>query len=130
MQLEFYVLNYNINAKKVENFNIFRNSRVNRETIKAVKKYLRAPRKYEYKDWTKKTSIFGFDGLKEEIRHIIMCEEWARCEYEISVGDAFESDPSKLEKWDCYRQAVANIDIITRDVIAQYKMKLKEENDA
>ena len=63
----------------------------------------------------------------EKIKSLIAWQEWARREYEISVGDAFEDDLSKFEKWDCYRQCEPNIPMITREVIYQYKQQLKEK---
>ena len=48
MQFEYYVLNYDCNKKKVENFNIFRNCLVQEHTEKAVRKYLRNPKNYKY----------------------------------------------------------------------------------
>jgi hypothetical protein len=42
MKFEFYVLNYNFNAKKVETFNIFRNWSLSEAVEKEVRKYLRA----------------------------------------------------------------------------------------
>ena len=48
MQFEYYVLNYDTNKKKVENFNIFRNCLVQEHTEKAVRKYLRSPKNYKY----------------------------------------------------------------------------------
>ena len=45
MQFEYYVLNYDFNKKKVVNYNIFNNIRVQEWTERAVKKYLRAPKK-------------------------------------------------------------------------------------
>ena len=50
------------------------------------------------------TIIYGFEGFCRKLKMIIMCEENSRREYEISVGDAFETDCNKLEKWDCYNQ--------------------------
>ena len=44
MQFEYYVLNYNPNAKKIEPFNIFMNCYVQEYTEKAIKKYLRSPK--------------------------------------------------------------------------------------
>ena len=44
LQFEYYVLNYDTNKKKVENFNIFRNCLVQEHTEKAVRKYLRKPK--------------------------------------------------------------------------------------
>lgn len=128
MQFEFYVLNYNFNKRKVEMFNIFNNIHVQEWTEKAVKKYLRAPKKFKYQPFGKDIEpIYGFDALVREIDSIIHCEEWARREYEISVADAFETDCSKLEKIDCYYQARANMEIITYEAIRQYKEQLKKK---
>ncbi len=134
MQFKFYVLNYNWNEKCVENFNIFNNTALNDAVEKEVRKYLRSPSKYYY---LKRgffpinihDCIYGFDGLCETIKMLIMWQEWARREYEISVGDAFEDDLNKFEKWDCYRQCIPNIPMITREVIWQYKQQLKEKEN-
>ena len=128
MQFEYYVLNYNQNAKKIEPFNIFRNCYVQEYTEKAIKKYLRSPKNYKYERYDEDT-LYGFEGLCQEIERIIQWQEWSRREYEISVGDSFEKDCNKLEKWDCYGQCVANIPMITREVIWQYKQQLKGEKD-
>lgn len=133
MQFEYYVLNYNWNKKCVENFNIFNNIKLNNEVEKEVRKYLRSPKNYHYMKYSfqvgQHTSIYGFDGLCETIKSLIMWQEWSRVEYEISVGDAFEDDLSKFEKWDCYRQCIPNIPMITREVIWQYKQQLKEKEN-
>lgn len=134
MQFEFYVLNYDFNKKKVVNHNIFNNIRVQEWTEKAVRKYLRAPKKfkhivqYENKFLGKEEiALYGFDALVKEIERNIMHEQWGRREYEISVSDAFESDIDNLEKWDVYQQAKPNMIIITHEVIRQYKEQLKKE---
>ena len=131
MQFKFYVLNYNWSEKCVENFNIFNNISLNDAVEKEVRKYLRSPKKYCYMKhglWVgEHTYIYGFNGLCEAIKSLIMWQEWARREYEISVGDAFEDNLSKFEKWDCYRQCIPNIPMITREVIYQYKQQLKEK---
>ena len=128
MQFEFYVLNYNFNRRKVEMFNIFNNILVQEHTEKAVRKYLRSPKNFVYKSFHKDVEpIYGFDALVKEIDHIIKWQEWGRREYEVSVGDAFETDCEKLEKWDCYGQAKPNIKMITYEVIRQYKEQKKEE---
>lgn len=126
MQFEFYVLNYDHNRKEVINYNIFNNINVQKYTEKAIKKYLRSPKKFSYKPYNKNELIYGFDALVKEIDGIIQWCEWSRREYEISVGDAFETDCNKLEKWDCYQQAQPNIEMITREVIYQYKQQLKK----
>ena len=96
MQFEFYVLNYDFNKKKVVNYNIFNNIRVQEWTEKAVRKYLRAPKKYKYiiqyeNEFLgrKEIAIYGFDALVEEIDRTIAWGERGRREYEVSVGDAF-----------------------------------------
>lgn len=133
MQFEYYVLNYNFNSHKVEMFNIFRNTHLQEETEKEVRKYLRSPSKYYYQKYdfnTKKYNhIYGFDGLCKTIKSLIMWQEWSRVEYEISVGDAFEDDLDNFEKWDCYLQCLPNIPMITREVIWQYKQQLKEKEN-
>ena len=130
MKFEYYVLNYNFNKKCVENFNIFDNISLNNSVKKEVRKYLRSPSKYYYHKYDFDTQeyyyIYGFNGLCETIKMLIMWQEWSRREYEISVGDAFEDDLSKFEKWDCYAQCEPNIAIIAREVIYQYKKWVKE----
>ena len=134
MQFEYYVLNYDCNKKKVENFNIFRNCLVQEHTEKAVRKYLRSPKNYKYVVQHKndflgreEIALYGFDALVKEIDSIIKWREWSKREYEISVGDAFETDINKLEKWDTYSQAHPNAEIIAYTVIRQYKEQLKNE---
>ena len=127
MQFEFYVLNYDCNRKKVINYNIFNNIRVQEWTEKAVKKYLRSPKKFKYESFFNKEVAYGFDALVREIDGIIKWGEWSKREYEISVGDAFETDINKLEKWDTYSQAKPNMVMITHEVIRQYKEQSKKE---
>ena len=129
MQFEFYVLNYDCNKKKVINYNIFNNIRVQELTEKAVRKYLREPKKYKYESFFNKEVIYGFDALVREIDGIIKWGEWSKREYEISVGDAFTTDCDKLEKWDTYSQAKPNMMIIAYEVIRQYKEHKKKAKD-
>lgn len=129
MKFKFYVLNYDFNGKRVENFNIFNNILLNKETEKIVKKYLRSPKNFKYDDYFNKQVLFGFEGFCKELERLIMWQEWGRREYEISVGDAFEDDLEKFEKWDCYMQCKPNIEIIAREVIWQYKQQNKREKN-
>ena len=126
MQFEYFVLNYDCNAKKIVPFNIFRNILVQEWTEKAVRKYLRSPKNFTYKSFDGKEILHGFDAFVKELDGIIKSEEWSRRQYEVSVGDAFEDNCEKLEKWDCYEQAHMNIEMITREVIRQYKEQKKE----
>lgn len=130
IRFEFYVLNYNLNKRKVEMYNIFNNIRVQEWAEVAVKKYLRNPKKFTFTSYIKtEEEVYGFDGFVKELDRIIRCEEWCRCEYEVCCGDAFESDCSRLEKWDCYQQCKPNMEMIAREVIFQYKQHKKKEND-
>ena len=136
MQFEYYVLNYNSNTKKIEPFNIFRNCYVQEYTEKAVRKYLRAPKKFkhivQYENkllGREEIALYGFDALVEAIDRTIAWQERGRREYECSVGDAFTTDCNKLEKIDCYYQSKPNMKIIAREVIFQYKKQLKEKNE-
>ena len=136
MQFEFYVLNYDFNKRKVVNYNIFNNIRVQEWTEKEVRKYLRAPKKYkhivQYENkflGREEIAIYGFDALVEEIDRTIAWQERGRREYECSVGDAFTTDCNKLEKIDCYYQSKPNMEIIAREVIFQYKKQLREKNE-
>lgn len=128
LQFEYYVLNYDCNKKKVIPFNIFRNINVQEYTEREVRKYLRSPKNYTYKSFNEKEEIYGLDALVKEIDHIIKWQEWGRREYEVSVGDAFETDCEKLEKWDCYGQAAPNMKMITHEVIRQYKEQKKAKD--
>lgn len=158
MKFEFYVLNHDFNRNKVEMFNIFRNIYVQECTEKAIKKYLRSPKKFKYESFFNKEVIYGFDGLCKEVESILRHELWSRCEYEIAVGSLFTTElkdivrevdrgeitidnlydelkkksehNGDLEKIDCFYQAKPNIPMIVRECIYQYKEQLKaKENE-
>lgn len=153
MQFEFYVLNHNFNRNKVEMFNVFRNIYVQERTEKAIKKYLRSPKKFKYESFFNKEVVYGFDGLCKEVESILRHELWSRCEYEIAVGSLFTTEirdvvreiergeittdslydklkkkserNGNLEKIDCFYQTQPNIPVIVRECIYQYKQQLK-----
>ena len=130
MNFEFYVLNYNSNKREVEPFNIFDNIFVEERTEKEVKKYLRSPKNYTTtkRDIDNKiVTLVGFEAFCENLRSIIMCEEWSRFEYEMSVGYPFEDNADNLKKIDCYYQALPNMPIIAREVIYQAKEQSKNK---
>ena len=99
---------------------------------------------------------YGFDGLVKEINSILMHELSYRREYETNISDAFtyeirdivydldrytdldelkdelkkiERKNPKLEKWDCYGYCKQNIEIITHEIIRQYKEQFKKNNN-
>lgn len=124
MRFEYYVLNYNTNKKCVELFNIFDNAQIQTNVEKAVKQYLKDPEGYSYQSsFGNEKLLHGFSALVKEVDSVIAWQERGRRQYEISVGDAFETDCSKLQKFDCYIQAHANIDMIVRDLLRQYEMQ-------
>lgn len=135
MNFEYYVLNEDFNKKCVKPYNIFRNINVNNSTEREVKKYLKDPDNYTYTRPNVGTNspqvVKGFEGFCEELKSIIMWQEWGRCEYEIMVGSIFEQDLSRLEKIDCYYQCEPNIPCIAREVIWQYQNQcgMEEENN-
>lgn len=126
MQFEYYVLNYDCNKKKVEPFNVFNNCWVQEQTEKEIRKYLRNPKNYKYKSfWKDEKELYGFDALVKRIDGIIAGEEWGRCGYEMGVCYKFETDCKNIMHMDCYEQAHMNIEMITREVIRQYKEQKK-----
>ena len=107
-------------------YNIFNNISVQEWTEKAVRKYIRAPKKFTYEPFNKNEEMLhGFDAFVKELDRTIAWQERGRREYEISVADAFEIDITKLTKWDCYMQAKPNMVIIAHEVIRQYKEQKK-----
>ena len=103
-KLKFYVLNYDWINHNVIKYNIFDNIRVYEETLKIIKQY--------------NNNEMSFDDFVEELKGIISWQEACRREYEISVGDAFEKDMDKFEKWDCYMQFAPNA-----KMFAEYLLK-------
>lgn len=112
LKFEWYVLNENFNRNhSIEPYNIFNNIRVNEGTNALCVKYKRDKMKFE--------------DFVEELRKIIMWQEWSRCEYEIVVGSLFAHEEKDLKKIDCYQQALPNMKIIAKYVLEEYYPKLK-----
>ena len=129
MQFEYYVLNYDCNANKIAPFNIFRNILVQEWTEKAVRKYLRSPKNFTYKSFDGQEILHGFDALVKELDGIIKWQEWSRYGYEMGVCYKVETDCKNIMHMDCYGQAHMNIEMITREVVRQYKEQKKEKGD-
>lgn len=117
MKFEYYVLNESWNRQEIKPFNIFENYYVQERTEKAIRKYLRSPKKFKYIKQHKnefldreEIAIYGFEALCEEIRSAIMCEEWCRCEYEICVGSLFTTELHDI-LWDIDKGDIAIEDL-------------------
>ena len=96
-KLQFYVLNYDFNKRKVIHYNIFNNIRVYESTLELVKNY--------------NNKECSFEEFVNNLLRIVQWEEWSRREYEISVGDAFETNLDNFEKWDCFEQFKPNAEM-------------------
>ena len=129
IQFKYYVLNYNHNEQKVKPYNIFNNVYVQEYTEKAIRKYLRNPKKFTYKSFDGKEVLYGFDAFVRELDSIIQWQEWSRSEYEMSCGYKFETDCNKLQSTDCYEQCKPNMGMIAREVIWQYKQQKKKDGN-
>lgn len=99
--MEWYVLNYNFNEKKVETFNIFRNARFSEAVQELLDNYI------------------TFDDFVEKLKNEVKYSFWSKREYEISVGDAFCRE-EELEKWDISMQVLPNIKILAKYIIDFY----------
>lgn len=106
---EFYVVNYDFNRRECVMYNIFDNIHVYDYCLRHVKRHLRHKKQYNRED------------LKKDVLQTISWQEWARAEYECSVGDPFPRTVDELKKIDCYWQAEPNIDIIVDMLISRYK---------
>ena len=69
--MEWYVLNYNFNERKIELFNIFRSVRFTRGVKVLLENYI------------------TFDDFVEKLKNEIKYSFWSKREYEISVVDEF-----------------------------------------
>lgn len=96
-KLHFYVLNYDFNKNKVVSYDIFNNIHVYETTLQLVD---------DYND-----GGCSFEEFVNELINIVRWQEWRRREYEISVGDAFETNLEKFEKWDCFEQFKPNAEM-------------------
>lgn len=115
---EWYVLNnswydtkkfegYPYTGGKIKPFNIFANGPLLEETRKLCDRY--------------KRYNMSFDDFVEELRSLVLWQEWARCEYEILVGDLFDGKQYKI---DCYQQVLPNIRILAKYVLQTYYPRL------
>ena len=98
-ELQWYVLQYNFNKKKVEYYNIFNHTYIY-DSIEMLLK-----------------NFTSYDIFVEQLDKLFRYCFWAKRECEISVGDAFETDIYKLEKIDIYSQLKPNLELIAKYII-------------
>lgn len=92
--MEWYVLNYNFNLKKIEPINIFNYGNFLKDIKEIYKEYIERKEDIEF--------------FENKINSQLLYYFWSRREYEISVGDLFEKDLEKYEKIDVYYQIKMN----------------------
>lgn len=126
IELKFYVPMERFNEKKIEMVNIFNNWVLRDAVVKEIKKYLRNKKGYKHVDYRPVTpiTIYGFDAFKEEIRGLLQWQLYGRCQFEITVS-GFPFNKEELVKMDAYQMSVANLDMICRDILFQYKEQIK-----
>lgn len=72
-----------------------------------------------------------FDKFSKEVRSNLMCEYWARCEYEVFISDMFSPEESAI-KVDIYQQVMMNWDNFisylweNRKLISKFKQEHKD----
>ena len=92
--MEWYVLNYNFNSKKIEPINIFNYGNFLKDIKEIYKEYIERKEDIEF--------------FENKINSELLYYFWSKREYEISVGDLFEKDLEKYEKIDVYYQIKMN----------------------
>ena len=111
VKLEWNVLMWDSNAKKVVNYNV-----LGQELIEKL-----------HKGIVKKKTITNYNELKESIRSWCMYYYWSKCECEIWVGGWF-AEEDEFEKIDAWRQIDMNLDRITEYVINALKIDFSQKN--
>ena len=126
MELKFYALRYDINARKVKPFNIFQNIRFAEDVERKMKKYLADPEHYEYQDYhgIESKSIYGEAAIRKDIDLSLKFEFWSRAQYEMCIGNKFEQNPDNLTATDIYEQCAMNFDVLFDYILRSYKEKL------
>ena len=90
--LEWNVIKYDINNKKLVKFNIFNHYSFYEDVKKLLKQY---KNKNEFAEELKKDLMYYF---------------WCKAEYEILISGLFSKDPNETEKIDIYDQITLNYD--------------------
>lgn len=100
--LKWYVKNYDFNKKVIEDFNIFRSVKFTEGLQEILDK----------NDYT------TFEDFVEKVRQELMYAFWSKCEYEVMIGDLFDTIETKI---DIYDQVKPNIEILSKYILDNYK---------
>lgn len=122
MLFEWYVLKYSYEKKNTESYNIFSDEVIQENVQKAIRRYLRAPSKFEYLRYTppgkEDRSEYGFKALVSKIDSIIFHADSSYYE-EIVFPDYMTEEEEK--PWSVYEQCAPNMVELTYSCIRQYK---------
>ena len=104
--MEWYVLNYDWNAEKICSFNIFNNRGFSQYVDKLLDTFI------------------TMDKFVEDLKHELQYYFWSKREYEISVGDAFDTNFDNYEKIDVYQQVLPNIKALAKYIIDKHNEQI------
>ena len=104
--MEWYVLNYDCNRGKIYSFNIFSNSRFSKYVNELLDNFI--------------TMDKFIEELGNEVRYCF----WSKREYEISVGDAFDTNFDNYEKIDVFDQVMPNIKALAKYIIDKHNEQI------
>ena len=104
--MKWYVLNYDWNRKKVYSFNIFDSCRFSQYVNELLDNFV--------------TMDKFVEDLTREVKYCF----WSKREYEISVGDAFDTNFDNYEKIDVSQQVLPNIDALAKYIIDKHNEQI------
>ena len=107
VKLEWNVLMWDSNAKKVVNYNVL----VGQELIEIL-----------HKEIVKKKTITNYEQLKENVKSWCMYYYWSKFECEIMVGGWFVKD-DEFEKIDAWRQIEMNLDRMCEYIMRELRIE-------
>ena len=108
VKLEWNVLMWDSNNKKVRNYNVLGNELIERL----------------HKEIVKKKTITNYQQLKENVKRWCMYYYWSKCEAEIHIGH-FPKTTEELEKVDAYRQIEMNLDRMCEYIIKECRIEFR-----
>lgn len=105
VKLEWYVLMWDSNTKKVVNYNVLDN-----ELIQIL-----------HKEIVKKKTMTNYEQLKETVKRWRMYYYWSKCECEILVS-GWPAEEDEFEKIDAWRQIEMNLDRMCEYIMRELKI--------
>lgn len=104
VDLEWYVLRWDFNSKKVINYNILQ------------------WRKEDIANEVRRKSIYNKSILKEYLKTTFMYDYWSKTECEFYISDLHGDDYEKIDIW---RQIEPNLDLIVEYVNSKMELGLE-----